>query len=115
MGRGPLVSAGTASSLAVIVTELVQNAVEHGFPAPSTGGLITIELISSATELTVRVRDDGVGVGADVDTESSSGLGLTIVRTLARGELAGKVGLRPGSGGGTVAELTVPNSVLLRE
>ncbi len=114
VGRGPLVSAGTASSLAVIVTELVQNAVEHGFPAPSTGGLITIELISSTTELTVRVRDDGVGVGAEVDTESSSGLGLTIVRTLARGELAGSVGLRPGSDGGTVAELTVPNSVLLR-
>ncbi len=112
VGQGPRVSAGIASSLAVIITELLQNAVEHGFPPPSIGGLVTIELISGTDELTVRVRDDGVGLAEDFDTERDSGLGLTIVRTLAAGELAGSVKLRPASDGGSVAELRVSNEAL---
>jgi two-component system, sensor histidine kinase PdtaS len=110
VGQGPRLQASMASSLAVVLTELLQNAVEHGYPPGSTGGTVTIELVTSPIELVVRVHDDGVGLPAGFDPERSSGLGLTIVRTLAFGDLGGRVFLRPtdGTGGtGAVAELVV--------
>jgi two-component system, sensor histidine kinase PdtaS len=113
VGEGPRLSASTASSLAVVLTELLQNAVEHGFPPGSPGGTVTVELETSPRELVVRVHDDGAGLPPGFDSERSSGLGLTIVRTLASGELNGRVYLRPAAstdgqpGGGAVAELVV--------
>ena len=109
VGEGPVVSTTTASSLAVVLNELVQNAVEHGFPDGSSGGTVTVELVYTSTELTIRVHDDGIGVPPGFNLEQHSGLGLTIIRTLVNGELGGKLSIRPAlpSSPGTVAELTV--------
>lgn len=107
VGDGPDLPAATASSLAVVLTEFLQNAVEHGFPLGSVGGSITVELETSTTELVIRVHDDGVGLPPGFDLESEPGLGLTIVRTLAAGEMAGQLSIRPAVGKGTTAELRV--------
>ncbi len=107
LGEGPIMAASTASSVAVVLTELLQNAVEHGYPPDSDGGRITIELVSRPQGVVVRVHDDGAGLADDFDLDSSEGLGLTIARTLASGELGGELKIRPGSDGGTVAELMV--------
>jgi two-component sensor histidine kinase len=112
VGEGPRLRASTASSLAVVLTELLQNAVEHGYPPGSGGGVVTIEMITAPHELVVRVHDDGAGLPGGFDSEQGSGLGLTIVRTLAHGDLRGRVLLRPAErAGGTVAELVVPLTV----
>lgn len=111
VGDGPDLPAATASSLAVILTELLQNAVEHGYPPGTEGGTITVELSTSARELVVRVHDDGVGLPAGFDLAGDPGLGLTIARTLASGELAGTLSIRPARGVGTVAELKVTREV----
>lgn len=109
VGAGPTLPATTASSLAVVLTELLQNAVEHGYPPGSTGGEIVIELEFSVSALTVRVHDDGAGLPEGFDPLVSPGLGLTIARTLAAGELGGKILLRPvdplNASAGTIAEL----------
>jgi hypothetical protein len=109
VGDGPVLSATMASSLAVVVNELVQNAVEHGFPPGSEGGSVTVELIYSPTQMTVSVHDDGAGLPEGFDLESQSGLGLTIINTLVKGELDGELTIRPAMlpGRGTVAELVV--------
>jgi two-component sensor histidine kinase len=109
VGDGPIVSATTASSLAVVLNELVQNAVEHGFPPGSGGGSVTVELVYTATELTVSVHDDGVGVPPDFAIDGANGLGLTIINALVDSELGGKLEVRAATppGRGTVAELTV--------
>jgi two-component sensor histidine kinase len=116
VGEGPRLQASTASSVAVVLTELLQNAVEHGYPPGTAGGTVTIELATSPTELVVRVHDDGAGLPPGFDSERCSGLGLTIVRTLASGDLGGRITLRPvaapgdggaGAGRGAVAELVV--------
>ncbi len=107
VGQGPDLPAATASSLAVILNELLQNAVEHGFPPGSEGGSVTVELATSATELVIRVHDDGVGLPPGFDLASDPGLGLTIVRSLASGELGGRLSLRPARDRGSVAELAV--------
>jgi two-component sensor histidine kinase len=109
IGQGPTLSASKASSLAVVITELLQNAIEHGFPPGTEGGAITVELVSGPTELRVRVHDDGVGVEDGFEVAGSGGLGLTIISTLMSGELGGELKIRPATAPqrGTVAEVRV--------
>ena len=109
VGDGATLSASKASSLAVVVTELLQNSIEHGFPVGSSGGAIVVELVTSPTELRVRVHDDGIGVPEGFDLGSSSGLGLTIIATLISGELDGELKIRPATApqSGTVAEVRI--------
>jgi two-component sensor histidine kinase len=101
----------TATPLAVVLTELVQNAVEHGYPAgdgPDAGnvGNVVVHLARTDTELVVEVSDDGVGLPDGFVLASSKSLGLSIVRTLITTELGGAIAFRTESG--TVAELRVP-------
>lgn len=106
VGDGPTLPASVSSSLAVVLTELLQNAVEHGYPVGTSGGRVTIELQSTNRGITVRVHDDGVGLPEGFDLSKSDGLGLTIARTLASGDLGGELSLRPaGQGDGTIAEI----------
>lgn len=109
VGEGTALPASKASSLAVVVTELLQNAVEHGFPSGTGPGAITVELAPSSTDLVVRVYDNGVGVDEDFDVAEHGGLGLTIIATIITGELEGDLQIFParGKGGGTVAQVTV--------
>ncbi len=109
VGDGPTLISSKASSLAVVVSELLQNAVEHGYPTGGGGGTVTVELFTSSTELQVRVHDDGVGVEPGFDASASPGLGLTIISSLVSGELGGELKIRPATPPqrGTLAQVTV--------
>jgi two-component sensor histidine kinase len=52
----------SATALAMVLTELLQNAVEHGYPEDAPGGSITVEPRRLAGRLRVSVDDDGVGL-----------------------------------------------------
>ena len=113
-----LVPGQVAMTLAVVLTELLQNAVDHAFPPDevdiSASGTVRIEFDRRADGLAVRVVDDGVGVPEGFDVTEATGLGLTIVRTFVEGELGGRIRLdRVDSGSGTVAEVWVPGSRLV--
>lgn len=74
-----------ATSMAMVLGELVQNAIEHGLPAE--GGTISIDVRREARDdgrdrLTVTIEDDGVGIPAD--RGPGSGLGTQIVRSLTQ-------------------------------
>ncbi len=105
----------TATPLAVVLTELLQNAVEHAYPAPTVPnppntivkpGEIRIRLSNDATGLDVEVRDDGVGLPEGFLLATSSSLGLSIVRTLVTTELGGVISFR--NDHGTVVSLRIP-------
>jgi hypothetical protein len=99
-----------ATPLAVVLNELMQNAVDHAFPARDDGrpveGRVRVSLQRTADDLVVVVADDGVGLPAGFDLEASSGLGLSIVHTLVASELGGSLTLRDDSG--TRVEVRVP-------
>ncbi|HEX8580909.1 MAG TPA: sensor histidine kinase, partial [Acidimicrobiales bacterium] len=100
-----------ATPLAVVLTELLQNAVEHGFPedaGPVLAGHVTVHLERFGDDLRVRVVDDGAGLPEGFSLEGSTGLGLSIVRTLVTTELAGEITMDGGDLGGTVVQLQVP-------
>ena len=95
-----------ATPLSMALTELLQNAVEHGF-AGSGRGRIEVVVRRTPSRLTVEVLDDGVGVPTGFDAARGS-LGLSIVSTLVE-DLGGSVRLGPRAGvPGTAAVLDVP-------
>jgi two-component sensor histidine kinase len=102
--------AEVATPLAVVLTELLQNAVEHGFPDNGSGrvreGSILVRVAREGDEAVVDVVDDGVGLPPGFSPETASGLGLSIVRTLVQSELAGKITMK--NEGGTRVHLRVP-------
>jgi two-component sensor histidine kinase/PAS domain-containing protein len=102
-------SADLATPLVMVLAEIVQNALQHGYPPGSLGGEVTIRVRRSARELDVRVVDDGRGLPAAFSLERARGLGLQIVRTLVDSELGGSIGMhRPPAGAGTEVTLVVP-------
>ncbi|MBN8883807.1 two-component sensor histidine kinase [Salana multivorans] len=92
------VQATEATALAVVLTELVSNAVEHGLA--KTGGTVVVRSERTGRDLAVSVIDDGVGIDPAA-APSGTGLGMQIVRTLVAGELHGTMEWLPREQGGT--------------
>jgi two-component sensor histidine kinase len=84
-----------ATALALVFSELMQNALEHG------AGDVRIELARRDGDVVLAIADEGAGPG-----DLSAGTGLSIVRALVRDELQGTFDLR--SDGGTRAEVVFP-------
>ena len=80
MGNFGLVAADTATSLSLVMTELCQNAIEHGFD--SSSGEVVVHPHREGDELVIDVLDGGVGIPEGFDIDNTSSLGLSIVRTL---------------------------------
>jgi two-component sensor histidine kinase len=104
------VRAEVATPLALVLTELLQNALEHGFPAESFGdrqvpARVVVTLANDGTQLVVRVADNGVGLPPGFTPDGST-LGLTIVRALVTTDLDGTIAMD--SDGGTVVDVRVP-------
>jgi two-component system, sensor histidine kinase PdtaS len=105
-GAGEL-PAEVATPLALVLSELVQNSVEHAFPG--RGGTIVIDLERRPASLHLTVRDDGVGVPEGWSLDGDANLGLRIAATLVDSELGGTLEVvRAADGGGTVCEALLP-------
>jgi two-component sensor histidine kinase len=106
-GSFGVLPAEIATPLSMVLTELVQNAVEHAYP-DGQAGRIQVGVDRQTEELVVEVVDDGAGLPEGFDLATSTRLGLEIVRTLVAGELGGQLALQPAPARGTRAVLTVP-------
>ncbi|MGH9182763.1 MAG: sensor histidine kinase [Acidimicrobiales bacterium] len=121
-GRLPV---DVATPLAVVLTELLQNAVDHAYPLPRArpgcgqapaAGRVVLALDNDGERLVVTVVDDGVGLPPGFDAVRTEGLGLSIVRSLVTSQLEGtlSVGRREddprggAEGSGTVVTVQVP-------
>ena len=108
----------SATAMAMVLTELLQNAVEHGYDVPPDEssaaedgllGEIVLTVRRDADRLRLTIDDDGRGLPDGFDLDTSTNLGLTIVRTLVESELGGRLVLGSVPGGhGTRAEIDVP-------
>jgi two-component system, sensor histidine kinase PdtaS len=99
--------AEVATPLALVLSELVQNSVEHAFP--DRGGRIVIDLERRPASLHLTVVDDGVGVPDGWSVDADANLGLRIATTLVESELGGTLEVeRSSPEGGTTCEALLP-------
>ena len=98
------VPADVATSLSLVLTELCQNAIEHGLGIHS--GQVTVRAHQERTDLVVQVLNEGRPLPSDFTLGSSTSLGLSIVSTLVD-DLGGEFRLES-SGKGTTATVRVP-------
>ena len=101
-----------ATPLAMVLTEVLQNAVEHGYAGRDADGggargRVTITARRIVGRLHVVVEDDGVGLPDGFDLDDSTQLGLSIVRTLVESELGGVLEIGAGVRG-TRVQADVP-------
>jgi len=118
------VGADVATPLAVVLAELLQNAVEHAFPALERSeddggeasppiadhdeptGHVDLVLANDGRRLTLQVRDDGCGLPQGFDIGHTTSLGLSIVRDLVTSQLGGSIAME--SNGGTLVTIELP-------
>jgi two-component sensor histidine kinase len=95
-----------ATSLALVINELLQNALEHAFVGRASG-LVRIRLGRGPKEYVIEVADDGAGLPA----ARPASLGLEIVETLVREDLRGHLEFNS-TAAGTQVVVRVPQAVV---
>ena len=108
-GNSLYLPARQATACALVINELLQNALEHAFADQRTG-TISVELADEGDSVRIVIADDGEGLPADFSFEDASSLGLQIVRTLVQDDLQGTFDMK--SNGGTRAIVCFSKRVL---
>ncbi|MCW2496613.1 histidine kinase N-terminal domain-containing protein [Jatrophihabitans sp.] len=102
------IPAEMATALVLVLTELVQNALEHAF-GPTDTGSVTLHATRARGQLTLSIDDDGAGLPEGFDIATSEQLGMQIVGTLVSAELNGTVTIENRTGHrGTSAVVSMP-------
>lgn len=96
-----------AYAVALILNELISNALTHAFP-DGRAGTVSVDLADEGESVRITVSDDGVGFAIE-QRQEVTGSGHSIISALVRGDLEGKIVYRSGLGG-TIAELTFPRA-----
>ncbi|MCW3157513.1 sensor histidine kinase [Micropruina sonneratiae] len=105
-GTFGFVPADVATSLSLVLTELCQNAIEHGLGL--AGGVVWVIPKQSEGRLVTEVTNAGAPLPPGFTLGTSNSLGLSIVTTLVD-DLGGEFSLTTSdSGVGTVARVLIP-------
>ncbi|EFA22133.1 sensor histidine kinase [Bifidobacterium gallicum] len=104
VGSFGMMPAQDATPLSLVLTELITNAVEHGYEGRKEGH-ITITVSREGKILNVVVEDDGIGIDHEehggMARSSGSGLGTQIINTFVTNDFGGTVDWQPREEGGT--------------
>lgn len=91
-GQSVMIPSREATLIALIVNELIQNAVRHA-SWKSTDARLSITIEQAAGEVSLTVEDEGPGLPKDFNPDTDINLGMKLVRTLVREELRGEFSL----------------------
>jgi two-component sensor histidine kinase len=95
-----------ATILALLINELVANAVKHGFSGRNRG-TISIRAHQEQGEAIIEIWNDGESIPEDFDPSGGHGLGMRIIQRLVSADLHGSFRIGP-SDGGSIAILRFP-------
>ncbi len=99
-----------ATACALVINELIQNALEHGYEDRKTGH-VQIGLVDLGDKVRLEICDDGSPLPDDFDLANPTSLGLQIVRSLVHGDLHGALRLE-NQERGVVATVIFPKVML---
>jgi two-component sensor histidine kinase len=109
VGPGVYLPARHATACALVINELLQNAVEHGLQDHDEGRIQMI-LEDEGELVTIHIQDDGRGLPPGFSVSGSDSLGLRIVQALVQDDLHGEFELAEANGG-TRASVTFAKQV----
>lgn len=84
MAEAGRIGSDKAVGLGLIVTELIINAIKHGFPSSTTKGLILVTYEVDDADWKLTVSDNGIGKSTAEASKKRSGLGSAIVDALVK-------------------------------
>jgi len=102
-----LLEVDTAVPCALVVNELVTNALKHAFPDGASGAILVQARVAEDGYVTVTVRDNGTGMRQDAGQRAPRALGLRLVDALVR-QVRGR--LEASNSDGATFTLTFPSS-----
>jgi two-component sensor histidine kinase len=86
-----------ATNVAMILSELVDNAVRHGLSNVAEGRIL-VSLAEGGGQVVIEVADNGAGFPAGFELDRDSGLGLKVARALVEEELGGCLDIESDNG-----------------
>jgi len=95
------------TALVLILTELLSNAIEHGFPQHARGQ-VEVRLAQAGRAVRLTVKDNGPGLPAGLDAAHADTLGLKLVGRLAERDLSGHLSVRSDGGACFQVEFAIP-------
>jgi two-component sensor histidine kinase/PAS domain-containing protein len=107
-GQTVILPSEQASSLALVINELIQNSIEHGFIGRHEG-LIGVEIATLTDAYKIEIYDNGIGMPVDFNPQASNSLGLQIVRTLIESDVGGTFTMY--NDNGTHSCITIPRKM----
>jgi two-component sensor histidine kinase len=78
------VAGGTATSLAVLMHELITNALKHAYPENEAGPIMISLARTKRGRIEFRVADRGRGMPEEVDLEAPTSLGFKVITSTVR-------------------------------
>lgn len=96
-----------ATLLALVLNELISNAIMHGMVGRTVGSIRIIAAEQAGT-ISIEVWDSGKGMQDDFSLHTHAGLGLSIVEQLVTHELSGTFKIENAPDGGVTARVTFP-------
>lgn len=102
-----IVPSEKATSIALILNEMLQNCFDHAFTGRPSG-YISVELKKTESGCRLTVCDDGVGLPPGFSGMPQNSLGLRIIKTMAEADLHGTFTIKNRPQGGTCAEVAIP-------
>ena len=101
------ISYNKATTISLIINELVENCFEHAFLGLKKG-TIWISCQKQGGRIFLSIKDDGRGFPKEVKAEKAKSLGMNIIYTLVINDLRGEIQLRTKEGEGTEFEIVLP-------
>ena len=93
-----------ATAVALVLNELITNALEHAFEGRASGQ-VRVSIQDRQGQIAVQVQDDGLGLPGDFEIGEAAQLGLRIVRTLVEKDLRGSFSIARAAEAGTAASI----------
>ncbi|MBI1879337.1 MAG: histidine kinase N-terminal domain-containing protein [Chloroflexi bacterium] len=97
IGEAIYLPARQATACSLIINELLQNAIEHGFEHKQEG-FVQVNLVDEGDQVIITVTDNGDGLPPNFQLEQADSLGFHIVKILVEEDLKGQFFLKNGNG-----------------
>ena len=108
-GQQLILPSSYASSIGLVLNELVLNATEHGFEGRHAGR-ICLAMREEPAGYVLTFTDNGIGLPEGFDAAHARSLGVSIMRTLIEGDLGGSIQYDGAPGGGTRVTVAFPKN-----